>query len=563
MKRYKYIVSFVLLAIILQPIQAITNSELRERVYLQTDKELYLSGELLWMKLYLTDAEGKPTSFSKIGYVELLDETTAQVQVKLEINNGIGEGWMELPATLPTGYYRMVAYTRYMQNEGESIYFNKPIAIINTFRTDQTIKIDTTINAPTPSVLENSLSVTTEKQAYTTRSSGNVHIQGLPDNIHSLAVSVTGKDIIYPANGINISRWEKQLSLLPQSTIQTKLLPEYEGHILTGKIVDVENNESSIRERVSPLLGFVGNQVRLFGGQQNNLNNNNDVYFYTKRISGMHEIATATYSPSNKKYRIDIQTPFSTHSETKMQEFIMNPAWKDELTQRSVGLQVLHTYTADSLSQIDSLLAHFEWKPDRSYILDEYTRFTTMEEVVIEFIPSLRWRRINNTRLLSVLNEERTGFSIGNSLILLDGVPITDHESIFRYDPLLVYKIDVYTGKYVFGSQFFDGIIFFTTYNKDYPTLKVDESTQFFDYEGTQPRRHFYAPDYSNETNRNKRIPDYRHTLLWAPEIQTENKSSLDIPFSTSDLTGEFQVTVEGITKDGKVLRGMYIFEVN
>ena len=55
--------------------------------------------------------------------------------------------------------------------------------------------------------------------------------------------------------------------------------------------------------------------------------------------------------------------------------------------------------------------------------MDEYTRFTTMEEVVIEFIPGLRFRKMDGVRRLAVLTEERIGYTIGNSLVLLDGIP--------------------------------------------------------------------------------------------------------------------------------------------
>ena len=72
---------------------------------------------------------------------------------------------------------------------------------------------------------------------------------------------------------------------------------------------------------------------------------------------------------------------------------------------------------------------------------------------MIEFIPGLRFRKMDGVRRLAVLTEERIGYTIGNSLVLLDGIPIVDHEVIFKYDPLKIRKIDVYKGKYVFGGQ--------------------------------------------------------------------------------------------------------------
>ena len=110
---------------------------LAERVYLQTDKQLYLAGELLYLKTFTVTHEKKPLSFSKIAYVELLDEANFRAQVKIELINGVGEGWMELPLDLPTGYYRLIAYTRFMRNEGASVFFEKDIAVMNTFQPNQ------------------------------------------------------------------------------------------------------------------------------------------------------------------------------------------------------------------------------------------------------------------------------------------------------------------------------------------------------------------------------------------------------------------------------------------
>ena len=59
--------------------QTVLAGELRERVYLQTDKQFYLSGELVWMKFIATDLDQRLSDVSKVGYVELLDSASAVV----------------------------------------------------------------------------------------------------------------------------------------------------------------------------------------------------------------------------------------------------------------------------------------------------------------------------------------------------------------------------------------------------------------------------------------------------------------------------------------------------
>lgn len=525
---------------------------LRERVYLQTDKQLYLAGELLRMKMYVTDTNGKPLPFSKVGYVELLEGATPQAQVKLEIDNAAGDGWIELPSTLQTGFYRLAAYTRNMKNEGEDVFYYKTIGIINTFRPDPTVQVDTFIRAKDPSTLDNNISVLPGQDSYACRAQGTIEIKGLPADLHSLSISIAGKDLVTPPVESNITGWSKALGQMPRPAYSGQFTPEYEGHIIHGQIRDIQTDEVTAAENVVPILGFVGDQVRVFGAQQKG---GGQLEFYTSRIRGMHELATTSFAAGDNTYRINIESPFAQHKDTPPIPFRMNPRWSGPLAAQNLALQVQHAFADGTPARPDTTYAHFRWEPDRYYILDEYTRFTRMDEVVIEFIPSLRFRKFNDKRALSVLDDETATFSIGNSLALLDGIPVTDHELLFRYDPLLVSRIDVYKNKFVFGGQYFSGIIAFTTYKKDYPTLVLDENTQIFDYEGTQTPRPTPQPPAS-------RIPDYRHTLLWDADVKAGGKAEISIPFTTSLLKGDFRVVVEGLAKDGKPVRGTALFSV-
>ncbi|WP_455636197.1 hypothetical protein [Parabacteroides sp.] len=556
------IVSFILMLLFSVSGDLYAADDFRERIYVQTDKQVYLAGELLWLKLCVTDATGIPVSFSKVGYVELLDESTALVQAKIEIKEGIGEGWLELPALLPTGYYRLVAYTRYMRNEGDAVFFRKTIGVVNTFRKDETIPTDTLIKATSPDISGNTLQLATDKTSFSRREQGNIRIQGLPADVHTLGISIAGNEFIPVPGDPSISQWQAALSALDQAALTDDYLPEYEGHLIRGKIVNVRTGEALAQTGVSPLLGFVGDEIRLFGGQLQD--DKASVLFYTSRITGTHELATTANSKGTEVYRIDIQSPFALHPALEMPRFKMNPAWDEGLTRRNIGLQVTRTFTADSLGHVEPVHAHFQWRPYKTYLLDEYTRFPTMGEAVFEFVESVSFRNTNGKRSLFVLLEDLSNqtVSLNRPLVLLDGIPITDHELIYNYNPSLIRRLEVYRNRYGFGGQVFEGILAFYTYKNDYPTLKVGVSTQLFDYKGTQHHRLFYAPAYPDELSRKSRMPDYRHTLLWMPNVQTGGSPALTLPFYTSDLPGEYTVTVEGITKDGKTIRGIVCFQV-
>ncbi|MCD8193110.1 MAG: hypothetical protein LUD74_00875 [Tannerellaceae bacterium] len=557
MEKRNYITGLATLLLSLIAFQGKATDIFGERVYIQTDKSVYLAGEIVWLKAYVTDLDGKPSDLSKIAYVELLKEATAVSQVKLEVEEGTGNGWLVIPETVATGNYRLLAYTRNMLNEDEHVFSEKVLSVINTFRTEGEPQLENLVyeeSKPDEAIAGNTISLQTDAGIYQVRANGKLQLSGLPANVHTMAVSIAGCEISTGMENQHIVHWKQTLPALSPIVTDKYYLPEYEGHIIAGKLIDLETEQAVFRPHVvSPMIGFVGDQIRLFGGRQFT---DGSVEFYTKRIMGMHELAAVPYSIVKNRYRIDISSPFYNHTAKEIPSFQVDSLWKDELLTRSVGLQVLSSYMGDSLMNIIEQAGYLRRKPDWSYLLDEYTRFTRMEEVVIEFIPGLRFRRIDRKRVLSILMEDRNQFTSGNSLIMLDGIPIQDAEVIFNYNPLLVKRIDIYRGNFVFGGQYFDGIVTFTTYKNDYPDLQTDNTLQFFDYEGTQPYRHFYAPAYITEEERKSRIPDYRHTLLWIPEVKTGGATSISIPFTTSDLPGEYLVKIEGVTTDGQPIYG-------
>lgn len=559
MKKYIFLFTFIALSfefINSQPVE-------RERMYVQTDKQLYMAGELLWMKLYTTDVEGKLISLSKVGYVELVSDSIPEVQAKIDIQSGAGAGWLELPPMLPTGYYRLIAYTRNMRNEGEKVFFEKKIGIINPYiRNERSFKQDEEEITPgflSETVLKSRdiVSLSTDKTIYNARNEGKIIIKDLPEEDFSLAVSVAGIDPLFDT-GSYLSDWKERLSGKRGNTLSgEKWLPEYEGHIVEGRLINLDTNQPEESKSGVTLLSFPGKNIQLYGGK---IDKDGNISFNTNRLAGKHELATVAYDPFGKKYRVDISSPFAGHEPEILPALKIDSAWHDFVEKRSLGVQVTEAYTSEQLSRIEPMPLYFNYKPYKEYLLDEYTRFNYMEELFIEFVMGVRIRRTSEGRIFNMMKESMEGYSIGSTLVLLDNIPVIDHELMVNYNPLLIKKISVYLGRYLFGGNIYDGILSFSSYNNNYPNITFDGSTQIFDYEGTQPYRYFYSPSSTEKTN--TRIPDFRHTLLWEPSLWSKKQKELTLPFTTSDVPGKYLVTVEGISKEGTIVSETYEFTV-
>lgn len=67
-----------------------------------------------------------------------------------------------------------------------------------------------------------------------------------------------------------------------------------------------------------------------------------------------------------------------------------------------------------------------------------------------------------------------------------------------------------------------------------------------------QVKNEFNSPDYTEGLMKDNRIPDFRNTLYWKPDLHTLKDGKAEISFYTSDESAEYTVVVEGISIDGK-----------
>jgi hypothetical protein len=105
---------------------------LQEKIFVHTDKDVYVAGEALWFKVYCVDGTfHRPLDLNKIAYVELFNRQNAVVaQLKVELRSGKGNGSLMIPS-VNSGYYTLRAYTRWMRNYSPDFFFQKQIMIAN------------------------------------------------------------------------------------------------------------------------------------------------------------------------------------------------------------------------------------------------------------------------------------------------------------------------------------------------------------------------------------------------------------------------------------------------
>lgn len=127
--------TFLISGAIIELVAQDIDYKLEEKVSLLTDKELYIAGEKIFFHVTTYEAFwGKPIEFSRIAYVELYSQRKeAFVQVKAQLVNSKGNGFLLIPRDIPSGIYYLRAYTNFMKNDGYSSFFTKKIKVVNPF----------------------------------------------------------------------------------------------------------------------------------------------------------------------------------------------------------------------------------------------------------------------------------------------------------------------------------------------------------------------------------------------------------------------------------------------
>ncbi len=133
---------------IIQRLEGFSRNFPQQKVYLHTDKDSYHAGETIWMKAYVVKGSTHmPDTLSRNLYVEMTDQEGKHISsLLLETGGGTSHADIQLPDSLPEGNYFLRAYTNWMRNFDEDLYFSKNIFVHNTLEPDFISRSDLRMN---------------------------------------------------------------------------------------------------------------------------------------------------------------------------------------------------------------------------------------------------------------------------------------------------------------------------------------------------------------------------------------------------------------------------------
>jgi hypothetical protein len=352
-------------------------------------------------------------------------------------------------------------------------------------------------------------------------------------------------------------KWEE---ILQNKKPYFRYAPEMEGPIITGKIFD--KTTAAAAKNITAYFSVPGQRFRFASDVSNNAG---ELQFNIRKFYGSGQFIAQTNYLIDSNYRFDFESPFSDKfSSHPSPPLILTKKLKDQLENRSIASQIENAYLRDTKQQFnltgDADTTNFFGAADKTYYLDDYTRFTTMDEVMREFVVEVRVKKPKNYNFRVKMLNAPDNFD--NPLVLIDGVPVFNVDKIMEMNPLKLKRIDIVTHGYYSGALSSDGIISYSSYDGDLGGFQLDPNGLVVEYDGLQREREFYSPQYDTPEKVAGRIPDVRNVLYWSPSVNTDEKGNGSISFYTSDLAGKYAVLVQGITPAGLAGSTVVMFDV-
>ena len=395
---------------------------------IKTDRTWYLAGEA--MKVSVT-AERQRVGASAgidalIAYAELCDTYGLAAGVVVGLKDGKGEGVIELPSNLHSGYYVLSVYTRHAPHVSQQL-----VAIINPLHKNEDDDIK-----------------------WVSGDSCWVMGDGTADLISEKAIDVR----------------------------------ETEGHIIKARIKNIYNNKTYRGSQICPSISIIGKQIHYFEGKM--VNDSTAVFYtyevYGKQPLVLSALSSdgvslpiemispfATLLPKQLPHlvfhykRSEVET---RSMDMQRHQMAITPAEGDGENQSS-GVPLDYDDTA------------YSTKPDLTYNLDEYRQFRTIREVLVEYVSNVSNRKINGVPKLIVHSVKDHFDDKWPSLVLIDGMPVFNIERLLNYDARRIHYINVYGGQYTFGNGVYNGILSFITRSGRLTNYPVEPNMQYLVYD--------------------------------------------------------------------------------
>lgn len=548
-----------------------------ERIQLNTDRKVYIAGENLLFSLYLIDTKANSLApYPSIGYVAVKSSNGNIVgKAQVRINKGLAAGAIHLSDTLKSGYYQIEAYTNFMRNASEDIFFKSQIMVANRFDNEffalmgpvntDTIQ-DYTSSFPAPS--SNTLNIIPTQQNYKKREKASFKLNLGDKDIKyaNLTISIVENNPVESEN----SKLTKFASVTRASILELEenknkpiFLAEDKCAELQGRLFDLNTGEPvgyhvlylTTPDTFTNFEYAVTNPQGHFKFPLPEYYSGKDLFIKVKQNDG-----------ESLEAGIVIESKFNAKGTFSPQYMSIDSSFIKYLKRSQDIVRIQKSFM---LIQSQQKAKPYTGGVPRLYSVADFTVFPVdyvelkdFQEISREILPTLKIRNHESGYSAEVLDLLQSKYMSNKLMIFLDGVLIDDISQVMAYGTKDIRKIEVISTKWNVDHQEIEGIVSVFTHQAYGKSVTLNANSIKTRAESFYEMPTLNMPVYTSSGSKS-REPDFRQLLYWTPYINLSSGKAETVEFYTSDYSSSYIIKVEGITNTGERIAAYSTFDVN
>lgn len=551
----KYLVVWLCTGLLLPedlPGQDMPQAVFPEKVSACTDREFYISGEpILFSARVFSLQVARTGNASRILYCELVNPLGEVVsRGKYELQQGTGNGCLQIPRETISGIYCLRLYTRLMRNGSPNDYNHIFLKIINATRTEVLGKMqaadEMTPEAEEPADKGNvlvSMGMTPSRELFKPGETVTITVNepaGKGENslyCLSVAPSEAFSGFVPAARANSV--------YTPGDTLE--FLPETMGMVLSGRVLDKTSGKPLPNTLVN--LSVIGDRDVM----ARNTDASGRFLFVLSSTTGNRDLFLSAGKSAVHIPEIYIDNDFCPKPiGIDFPDFSLNEGEKQLAFRMAVNQIITGKFNPLPETIPDSASKNavaFYGKPTEVLVMEKYIDLPNMEEYFNELPVAVKVRKVQGKKIFR-FNSTQAEMAIYEPLVLVDWVAVDDMEKVLGMSPRNILRIELVNSPYIKGNITYGGIVSFISKNSDFAGIDLPASGTFINYKFLSS---CVPPGIQDELPKN--IPDSRNTVYWNPDIKSDMTGKAVISFTTPATPGKYRIVLYRIDDTGNINR--------
>jgi hypothetical protein len=513
-----------------------------EKVWVHLNKKVLITGSLLNYKVYLTTNQPLDNKKTVIYFELVNNKNKTLLSWKSQATSKGVAGTYQIPENLTPGIYIFKVFTNSSRN--------------NSFVTKlliQDIARDPLSNFPTSKNNESLKAVTTKNKFFkllvncdSLQQTTKLKIESKSTiNLPPLTVSITE---ITPFDSLLLA----SVPITETNQTPERYVSERDFTLLTGKVTDTLGNPIKNHTVYASLSS---NRVYFCYANTDSLGR---FWFVFDSTYNNRQVLIQAEPVKNQPAVLILDKKSLSLAQADADSLPANTAQMNytlALQKRELVHRIFTPFNQlKTIEKPDSTKENFFHQPRYTIYPNEYELLNNFVEIADNIVPTLRFRKTNNTYELGmVLDNQQVYYN--QVLVCLNGHPFFNLNALAELSSKNIERIDVYNAITLWGEKTYNGIL--AIYTKKADAAFENYETAFAEFDN-----HFYKPLFLPSIKTDSKSPLVLPDIYWNDAVIITKQKPFEIKLNKIDLGKNYRLRITGIS-EGTFIDEQFLLELN